>query len=277
MTSETCPNCDTPLNGQYCSNYGQRQGRYDQVFTQLIGEALGDLFRPDARVTKTLLSLCFRPGQLIDEFLAGARSRYVSPVRLYLVASILLFLLFTIGPDERSKQVDQADHAELHDDIMKINFDGANGPLTQYVQEQAFKIAALVESNPQLLFDQYIDVLATIMFFLLPIFALFVTLFYRKSHFFYIEHLIVCVHLQSFIYMALSLLLVLGFLGTKYVLWVEYAIQLWIPIYIFMSLRVVYQQNYALTIFKYVILATVYFSLCLMALLANFIWQVTAL
>jgi len=54
VTSETCPNCDTPLNGQYCSNYGQRQGRYDQVFTQLIGEALGDLFRPDARVTKTL-------------------------------------------------------------------------------------------------------------------------------------------------------------------------------------------------------------------------------
>lgn len=277
MNSLTCPNCDTPLNGRYCSNCGQHQGRYDQVFSQLVSEVMGDLFRLDGRGSKTLLSLLFRPGQLIVEFLAGARARYVSPVRVYLVASVLLFLLFSIGPDDRSEQMVDADHAALNDAIAeKIILDGADGPLTQYAQEQILKMVTLGRSNPQLLFDQYIDLLAIIMFFLIPIFAIFVKLFYLKSPYFYTEHLIVCVYLQSFIYMTQSLLLVTGFFGGA-LDWIAFTIRLWIPIYIFISLRVVYQQSYLLTVFKFVILATVYFSLCIGALLASFVWQATTL
>lgn len=276
MTGVTYPNCDTPLNGQYCSNCGQRQSRYDQVFSQLVSEVMGDLFRLDGRGSKTLLFLLFRPGQLIVEFLAGARARYISPVRVYLVASVLLFLLFSIAPD-RSEQMDDADHAALNNAIVdKIILDGADGPLTQYTQEQILKMVTLGKSNPQLLFDQYIDLLAIIMFFLIPIFALFVKLFYLKSPYFYTEHLIVCVYLQSFIYMTQSLLVVTGFFRGA-LDWISFAIQLWIPIYIFISLRVVYQQSYLLTAFKFVILATVYFSLSIGALLASFVWQATTL
>ncbi|MDG2070348.1 MAG: DUF3667 domain-containing protein [Pseudomonadales bacterium] len=133
MTGTICPNCDTPLHGPYCSTCGQHQGRYDQVFSQLVSESLGDIFRLDARGSNTLLSLLFRPGQLIVEFLAGARARFISPVRLYLVASLLLFLLISIGPEDRSEHVVEAYHAALHDAIMEyIILDGVDGPLTQY-------------------------------------------------------------------------------------------------------------------------------------------------
>jgi hypothetical protein len=275
MTGTICPNCDTPLHGSYCSTCGQHQRRYDQAFSQLVSEGLGDIFRLDARGSKTLLSLLFRPGQLIVEFLAGARARFISPVRLYLVVSLLLFLLISIGPEDRSEHVVEADHAALHDAIMEyIILDGVDGPLTQYAQEQILKMMVLGRSNPQLLFDQYVDLLATVMFFMIPIFAIFVKLFYLGSRYFYTEHLIVCVYLQSFIYIAFSMLLVLGFFGDA-LDGIDYAIQLWIPVYIFISIRVVYRQSYFLTVSKYVILTFVYFSLFITALLASFVWQAT--
>ncbi|MDG2070349.1 MAG: hypothetical protein P8J55_01130 [Pseudomonadales bacterium] len=133
---------------------------------------------------------------------------------------------------------------------------------------------ALGRTNPQLLFDQYVDLLATMMFFMIPIFAIFVKLFYLGSRYFYKEHLIVCVYLQNFIYMAFSMLLVLGFFGGA-LDWIDYALQLWIPVYIFISIRVVYRQSYFLTVSKYVILTFVYFSLFMPALLASFVWQAT--
>src|SRR4029453_9696672 len=40
----------------------------------------------------TLRLLFTRPGQLTAEMLAGRRARYIPPVRLYLVASVVFFL-----------------------------------------------------------------------------------------------------------------------------------------------------------------------------------------
>jgi hypothetical protein len=59
----------------------------------LLQEAAGDIYDLDSRLWRTLRHLVLRPGSLTVEFLAGRRASYVPPFRLYLVVSVLLFVL----------------------------------------------------------------------------------------------------------------------------------------------------------------------------------------
>jgi hypothetical protein len=90
----TCSNCGAPLGGKYCSECGQRHHEHAvHHFRHFIGEALEDLTHADSRLWRTLTALLFRPGLLTREFLDGRRIRYLPPVRLYLVVSLIFFVI----------------------------------------------------------------------------------------------------------------------------------------------------------------------------------------
>ncbi len=64
------------------------------------GEAFESISHADSRLWRTLWYLLARPGFLTREFFAGRRVAYLPPFRLYLVISVLFFLVVTIpqGP-----------------------------------------------------------------------------------------------------------------------------------------------------------------------------------
>lgn len=89
-----CENCGTTLAGQYCSECGQRHHDHPvHHFWPFLSEATEDLTHADSRLWRTLIALLFRPGFLTREFLDGRRVRYLPPVRLYLVVSVIFFLI----------------------------------------------------------------------------------------------------------------------------------------------------------------------------------------
>lgn len=89
-----CANCGAPLSGRYCSSCGQRHLEQPvHHFWHFLGEALEDLTHADSRLWQTLRALLFRPGYLTREFLEGHRVRYLPPVRLYLVLSLIFFVI----------------------------------------------------------------------------------------------------------------------------------------------------------------------------------------
>jgi hypothetical protein len=59
----------------------------------LTRDMIGDLFDADSRVWRTLWPLAFRPGLLTLEYLRGRRARYTPPFRMYLVLSLVFFVL----------------------------------------------------------------------------------------------------------------------------------------------------------------------------------------
>jgi len=98
--SPDCLNCGTQLKGQYCGNCGQRSRSRLISLWELISDAFGDLFEIDSRLWQTLVPLMIRPGQLTRDYLQGRRARYMPPFRMYLVLSLLFFVVAFFDPRE---------------------------------------------------------------------------------------------------------------------------------------------------------------------------------
>lgn len=93
-----CANCGAALTGTFCSECGQRHHEHAiHHFWHFIGEAAEDLTHADSRLWRTLIALLLRPGFLTREFLDGRRVRYLPPVRLYLVVSVIFFVVGGLG------------------------------------------------------------------------------------------------------------------------------------------------------------------------------------
>ena len=93
-----CLNCGTELSGQYCGNCGQRARSRLISLWELIQDAFGDLLELDSRLWRTLIPLLIRPGQLTRDSLEGRRARYMPPFRMYLVLSVVFFVVAFFDP-----------------------------------------------------------------------------------------------------------------------------------------------------------------------------------
>ena len=110
------------------------------------------------------------------------------------------------------------------------------------------------------------------MFVLLPIVALLFKFWYLFARKFYVEHLIFALHNHSFIFVALLITMLSSTLAgwqepaeegpvTTAVTWINVIIWSWIPLYLLVSLKRVYQQNWTMTLAKYSLIGLSYFML----------------
>ena len=86
-----CENCGAQLHGHWCAQCGQPAIDYRRSFRHVIVDLLNEFLNWDSKFFRTLALLLVRPWKLTNDFLAGHRVRYVHPLRLYLLASILFF------------------------------------------------------------------------------------------------------------------------------------------------------------------------------------------
>ena len=95
----TCPNCGEPRPRPFCAECGQNDRDYRRSSLAVVGDFLRETFEVDSRVFRTL-KLLLKPGRLSVEFSQNRRASYVSPVRLYLFASVIYF--FAVGQAQPS-------------------------------------------------------------------------------------------------------------------------------------------------------------------------------
>src|ERR1700690_139810 len=93
--SARCKNCDAVLLGRFCVNCSQAANVHVPTTMELVHELLEGITHSDSRLWRTLTTLWFKPGKLTAEFIAGRRVAYLPPFRLYLVLSVILFLMFS--------------------------------------------------------------------------------------------------------------------------------------------------------------------------------------
>ena len=108
-----CLNCRAALTGPWCANCGQKHEPEIHTFAHFAGEAFENITHADSRVWRTVWVLVSKPGCLTREFFSGRRGRYLPPVRLYLVVSLVFFLLAGLADNQQEPAVivDRADTA----------------------------------------------------------------------------------------------------------------------------------------------------------------------
>ncbi|MEQ9562537.1 MAG: DUF4286 family protein, partial [Woeseiaceae bacterium] len=139
---EHCLNCKATLAGQYCATCGQRARSRLISLWELVSDAFGDLFELDSRLWRTLIPLTFRPGLLTRDYLEGRRARYMPPFRMYLVLSIIFFVIAFFDPKSEFQILFEPDESSPSDIIDAPEDDAAEKSEKEIAREVVEELAA---------------------------------------------------------------------------------------------------------------------------------------
>ncbi|PYJ08893.1 MAG: hypothetical protein DMF06_11690 [Verrucomicrobia bacterium] len=149
-----CENCGAPLTGEFCGQCGQHAIDYRRSIFRVVVDAADSFLNWDTKFLHSMNQLLIRPWQLTNDFNAGRRARYVHPLRLYLIASVLFFLLARAlnlqspGAIELTAQ----DRGELAADLGRLT--GPDSPLTPEQREQVEAARAKLSQGQGALSEQ---------------------------------------------------------------------------------------------------------------------------
>jgi hypothetical protein len=116
-----CLNCDDPTPGRFCPSCGQRKVDVQVSVRALVADVVEDQFVVNRALPRTLAALLLRPGFLTAEYLQGRIVRYIPPFRLYLVASVLFFLLASfVGLQAVDRITPGTDRGAEHPDSLRL-------------------------------------------------------------------------------------------------------------------------------------------------------------
>jgi hypothetical protein len=115
--AKRCANCATELVGTYCHACGQAEHSHRSLL-HLSEEVLHGVLHFEAKGWRTLPLLILRPGVLTRRYIDGQRTRYVSPLALFLFTVFLMFLVFSmVEGTAPPTQATAAQHAQARADI----------------------------------------------------------------------------------------------------------------------------------------------------------------
>ena len=137
--------------------------------------------------------------------------------------------------------------------------------------------------------ENLFDILPTLMFLLLPVFALILKVLYPLSRRYYMEHMILALHSHSFIFLTLLVVFVLN-ASTEWIgdAWPAFAtgyipvigvfatlLLWWIPIYLYITQLRVYRQGWFVTFCKFCLTGLLYMVLLLFGFLLAMLLSIT--
>ncbi|HEY0368036.1 MAG TPA: DUF3667 domain-containing protein, partial [Chthoniobacterales bacterium] len=116
-----CENCGAALTGEFCAQCGQHAVDYKRSLWRVLIDAADSFLNWDTKFFASLGILLTRPWKLTNDFNAGRRARYVHPLRLYLLGSIVFFLMFKlIKIDDHVVELGPQDRAEIASALGKL-------------------------------------------------------------------------------------------------------------------------------------------------------------
>ncbi len=264
--SADCLNCGARLLGPYCSLCGQRHEPHPPTVGHLLGETFETLTHADSRLWRTLRTLLARPGALTREWSARHRAGYLPPIRLYLVLSVVFFLMVALGAGGGDAGRDGGIEMDLPGECSGLEYRGPFGATVGPMMIEACRKVA--RQGFAAFQDGFFRNLPKAMFVLLPLVAASMLLLYWRPRRLYAEHLLHLVHNQSAIYAAFIVEGALAFaLPQAFAGPLSFALVAYLVWYCYRSMRVCYGQSRSITLMKYATIASVYMVLASVLLL----------
>jgi hypothetical protein len=263
-----CLNCGAPAPDKFCPECGQETAREPRAVAEFFRGLIAQYATRDGKLWQTLAKLFFAPGALTVDYIAGRRARYLRPLQLYLIASVIVFgavQFFGLNLGLRfygdhgvhlmrsSPLSNDADHAHgLGLTPVQIILDHFDTP--------GVRRFGAMSRDDQFTFlrarrAQYV---ASLVLFLVPIYALTIGLFYRNRRRRYAEHLIFGLHCQSF-------LLFVVLIEAKLPSILADALSFWVIAYFTIALKRVYGGTWVETLGRGTAILALYFAIFFVA------------
>lgn len=273
---------------------------------RLLGDALGDLYNLDSRLWRSLAMLVLEPGRLTNLYLAGQRARFTPPFRMYVIASVVFFVLFSLlrpasAPPEAvtasddfptelgvapevAPDVGPATDEEVltglsiivDDDDLECTFNSES--VSPALRERLDAACERVEANSAASFGQaFTDNIPVMMLVFIPIAAAIMKLLYLFAGRKYVEHVLFFAHVHTLFFLLATVALFLA--ASMRVSWVPdwpvrgvmAAVLLYFLVYLYLAMRRVYEQSHALTAVKYVVLGGSYVLALVLTLMVTIV------
>ena len=274
-----CLNCGETLQGAFCSSCGQRSVPADPTVSELAGDAWQELSGYDGRVASTFRGL-LHPGRLTADYLQGRRARYLSPIRLYLIASVVYFVVAAAAPADSSRSPAEirgpgSFRIGLWNDSRSTQLTEEDRTLLKAeIAEAWWPVRVLLEAidrDPAAFRANLFTVMPRVFFAMLPVFAAIVWLFYRRRRF--PTALVFAVHVHAFAFLALTISEAAKFTEYPPVMGaVGIAVALFLVVYVLRALRGVFGGGWGLTLAKAAAIGFVYVLASLPAFIVILIW-----
>jgi len=275
-----CKNCDATTNGNFCHQCGQATHLHVPSAREFLHEFLAHYVAIEGKLWRSLKLLVMKPGLLTREYIDGRRVRYVEPLRLYLSFSIIFFALVKLsgveiadfGPGDRVETrpplTAPGTVAPLYDDEEVAAFqEYKSGAIAQArgIDPRLGKGVETFFNRPaeerrQAVKRAFFSYTPYAIFFMMPVFALYLKLLYLGSGRRYGEHFLFALHSNAFAFLMLSLFMVTP-PGWDFV---RFVFLTWLTFYLPTAMRRVYGGSRRVTALRWVALM----SLHLLSLIA---------
>jgi ribosomal protein L32 len=218
-----CLNCGHQLkrDDHYCPNCGQKALPKRLTFKYFVHEFLNTYFSFDSKIFNTVRPLVFNPAFLSLEFIAGRRIRYINPIQLFVFSSFLFFLVnsimilkedtekgfVTISDKGEKTSLDSLEVEDLDSLYVIKDGDQIDTLGNSYIGEllkrgQDFNSMDDTDQN-----EKISRSFSYAVFFLMPLFALYLRIFFRKRSLHYLENLIFSLHYHAFYFIIGTIIL----------------------------------------------------------------------
>lgn len=275
-----CRNCGAPAAHDFCSACGQSTDIRIPTLFGVISDVLDGFFNLDSRIWRTLAPLVVSPGRLTLEYFAGRRARYVPPFRLYLVLSLVYFVVASFTGEDSDPGLSFTPDADEPPAVVQQCgwvgniVPGAGGLLDRSVSacENAF------QDGGRTLLREFSDRIPLMIFVMIPLFAVGLKLLYLFTGRKLVEHLFFLFHVHAFVFVIATVGAVVTGVnraiapGSGIPVLLMLPLWLYVPYYGFRALRNVYGQGRLLTSIKYSMLVLGYFVLMGLTFLAGLIY-----
>lgn len=273
-----CITCNTELQGDYCYKCGEKKivPAKDNSLLQFIEQALDGLTHLDSKVIKSFWLLFSKPGFLAAEYNKGRRKPYMKPIQLFVVASVLFYLVFPSPYLFFSSIINMKTGYEQNMHGINVFHYNIGGRIHQIASERKISEEQIETET----FREAAHKSKEFLFLILPFFALMVYVLFRRASPYYVPHLILTVYLFSFFIITnlLAVSIMTWLLGYKdlYEFYFN-CMSLVFLSYMVLSVRKVYKCSWFLAILKSVIMLIWFILLILVYRQVITIWAVNAI
>ena len=267
LERKPCKNCNSELVGLYCSECGQKNSQLLSI-KETLKEFTDNVFSFDTRFFITLKYLITKPGLLTTEYWLGRRTKYLPPLRLYLVMSLMYFFISSIinpGTDISLYKSDfQEKPFQFELDKSSPKYDPSTAivsPFVDFLKENFNKGVMVIEKKELSEQDLVWSNMPTAMFILMPFMAFCVYLLNKKKKQLYSYHLITVLHFHSFIFFIFTLEDIVPNFNPAFFLYlplIDIFIKLYSLYYIFFMFKNIYQDSWIWNSLKLTTLSVLY-------------------